>query len=106
MMKRRCGSGWDSNQKTSILRGSAHWWSDGTSVSMLVEDVSRNKYFFQVRISHVLGFISICYLFTDSPSYFIVVRHAAYSDNHIRTRVRLVLSCLYQWHFPRLQGQH
>jgi hypothetical protein len=35
----------------------------------LVEDMSRNKYFFQVRISHVLLFISICDLFTDSPSY-------------------------------------
>jgi hypothetical protein len=27
------------------------------------------NYFFQVRISHVLRFISICDLFTDSPSY-------------------------------------
>jgi hypothetical protein len=35
---------------------------------MLVEDMSRNKCFFQVRISHVLCFISICELFTDSPS--------------------------------------
>jgi hypothetical protein len=26
--------------------------------------------FFQVRVSHVLRFISICVLFTDSPSYF------------------------------------
>jgi hypothetical protein len=40
-----------------------------TSVSMLVEDMSRNKCFLQVRISHVLRFISICDLFTDSPSY-------------------------------------
>jgi hypothetical protein len=31
----------------------------GTGVSMLVEDMSRNKCFFQVRISHVLCFISI-----------------------------------------------
>jgi hypothetical protein len=31
--------------------------------------MSRNGYFFQVRISHVLRFISICDLFTDSPSY-------------------------------------
>jgi hypothetical protein len=32
--------------------------------------MSRNKCFFQVRVSHVLRFMSICDLFTDSPSYF------------------------------------
>jgi hypothetical protein len=35
---------------------------------MLVEDRSRNKCFFQVRISHVSRFISICDIFTDSES--------------------------------------
>jgi hypothetical protein len=34
-----------------------------------VGDMSRNESFPQVRISHVLRFISICDLFTDSPSY-------------------------------------
>jgi hypothetical protein len=38
-------------------------------VSVLVEDMSRNKCFLQVRISHLLRFIFICDLFTDSPSY-------------------------------------
>jgi hypothetical protein len=33
--------------------------------------MSRNKCFFQVRILHVLSFISICDLFTDSPSYIV-----------------------------------
>jgi hypothetical protein len=42
-LKRRCGSGWDNNQKTSVLRVSTHWQSDGTSASM-----SRNKCIFQV----------------------------------------------------------
>jgi hypothetical protein len=37
--------------------------------SLLVDDTSRNKCFFQVRISHVLRFISICVLFSDSSSY-------------------------------------
>jgi hypothetical protein len=32
--------------KTSVLRVSANWQSDGTSVLMLVEDISRNKRFF------------------------------------------------------------
>jgi hypothetical protein len=32
--------------------------------------VEKYIYFFQVRISHVLRFISICDLFTDSFSYF------------------------------------
>jgi hypothetical protein len=32
---------------------------------MLVEDVSRNKCLLQVRISHFLRFVPICYLFTD-----------------------------------------
>jgi hypothetical protein len=36
---------------------------------MLLEDMSINKCFFQVRISYVLGIISICHLFTDSSSY-------------------------------------
>jgi hypothetical protein len=34
-----------------------------------MEDILRNKCFFQVWISHVLHFISICELFTGSPSY-------------------------------------
>jgi hypothetical protein len=38
--------------------------------SVLVEDVSRNKCSFQVRISRVLRSISICVLFIDSPSYY------------------------------------
>jgi hypothetical protein len=38
---------------------------NGTSVPMLVEDMSRNECFFQVRMSYVLRFISICDLFTD-----------------------------------------
>jgi hypothetical protein len=44
---------------------STHWWSNEASVSMLVEDMSRNKYFFQVGISHALCFIFIVtYLLT------------------------------------------
>jgi hypothetical protein len=40
------------------------------SVSILVEDMSRNNFFFfQIRISHVLHFMFICDLFTDFPSY-------------------------------------
>jgi hypothetical protein len=41
-------------------------------ISMLVEDMSRNKSFSHVPISHVLRFISICVLFTDSSSYYIM----------------------------------
>jgi hypothetical protein len=65
----RCVIGWDNNQKTSVLQVSMDWWSNRTSLSMLVEDMSRNKCSFQVQISHVLRFISICDLFTDCPSY-------------------------------------
>jgi hypothetical protein len=68
-LKRSCGSGWNNSQKTSVLRASTHWWSDGTSISMLVEDMSRNARYFQVRISHVLHFISLCDIFTDFPLY-------------------------------------
>jgi hypothetical protein len=60
----RCGNGRDNSQKTSMLRVSTH----GTSVSMLV-DMSRNKCFLQVWISHVFLFIYICHLFTGCPSY-------------------------------------
>jgi hypothetical protein len=47
----------EASQKASMLH-----------VSMLVKDMSRNKWFFQVRISCVLCFIPICDLVTDSPS--------------------------------------
>jgi hypothetical protein len=67
-LKWRCISGCDNSQKTSFLRVSTHWQSDGTCVSQLV-DMSRNKCFFQFRISHVLHFISISDLFPDSPLY-------------------------------------
>jgi hypothetical protein len=44
--------------------------NDGTSVSMLMEDISRNKcFYFSIRISHILRFISICDVFTNCPSY-------------------------------------
>jgi hypothetical protein len=69
-MKRKCGSGWHNSQKTFALRVSTRWKRDGTSVSMLVGDMSRNSWFFQVRISNVLCVISIFYPFTDSPSYY------------------------------------
>jgi hypothetical protein len=46
-----------------------HCYKDGTSVSMLVEDMARCKCFFQFRTSHFLRFISICDLLKNSPSY-------------------------------------
>jgi hypothetical protein len=55
----------DNSQMTSVLRVLMRWKSN---VSMLVKDMSRNECFPQVRISHVLRFISILtYLLT--PSY-------------------------------------
>jgi hypothetical protein len=44
-LKPSCGSGSDDGRKTFMLRVSTHWQSDGTSVPLLVEDMSRNKYF-------------------------------------------------------------
>jgi hypothetical protein len=41
---------------------------------MLMEDMPRNIRLFQVRISYVLRFMSICDLFTDSPSY-VAIHH-------------------------------
>jgi hypothetical protein len=68
-LKRRCGSGWENSQNTSMLLVLTHRQSDGTRVSMLVEDMSR-KFFFRFEY-HVLRFTSICDLFTDSPSYYL-----------------------------------
>jgi hypothetical protein len=45
-LKRRWGSGCDNSQQTSVQRVSTHWLSDGSSVSVLVEDMPRNKCFF------------------------------------------------------------
>jgi hypothetical protein len=42
--------------------------SDGTRLEMLVEDMSRNKWYFQVRVLHVLCSISICDLLNDFSS--------------------------------------
>jgi hypothetical protein len=53
--------------KTSMLRILTHWHSDGTTVSMLVEDVCREMFF---QGSNITRFTSICDLFTDIPSYF------------------------------------
>jgi hypothetical protein len=72
-LKRRCGRGWDNSQKTCMLWVSTHWSSDRTRVSMLAEDMSRNKCFFQFRISYILLCISICDLFTDSSTYLLIV---------------------------------
>jgi hypothetical protein len=41
-LKRMCVSGWGNNEKTSMLWVSTHWYSNGTSISMLVEDILRN----------------------------------------------------------------
>jgi hypothetical protein len=49
---------------------SCRFRSNKKSVPMLMEGMSRNERFFQVRISSVLRFISFCELFTDSPSYY------------------------------------
>jgi hypothetical protein len=68
-LKLRCGSDWNNSRNTSMLQVLTHCYSDGTSVSMLVEDMSRNKCFSQVQISHVWRFISICDLFGASSSY-------------------------------------
>jgi hypothetical protein len=40
--------------ETAVKKTLMHWWSDGTSVSMLAEGMSRNKFF------HILHFIFMC----------------------------------------------
>jgi hypothetical protein len=60
----------ETSQKSSMLRVSTQWQSYGTSVSMLTEDMSRNKCFFpQSSNIIILRFISIFDLCTDSPSH-------------------------------------
>jgi hypothetical protein len=44
----------ETTDKTSMLRVSTHWQSDGTSVSVLVENMWRNNYFSHILISRVL----------------------------------------------------
>jgi hypothetical protein len=39
-----------------MLQVSTHWYSGGTSVSMLVEDMLRNKCYFQVQMSKCFTF--------------------------------------------------
>jgi hypothetical protein len=50
----------------------------------------RNKCFFQVQISHVLHFISICDLFTESPHI---------STNPMSSHQYMAVSWLQQWNF-------
>jgi hypothetical protein len=42
------------------------------------EDISRNICFSQLQISHISSFISICDLFTDSPSYLLLYQHSIF----------------------------
>jgi hypothetical protein len=68
-LKRRCGSGWDNNQ--NLCCG---FWRTGKAMGQAYQCRWRifreiNVFFFQIRISHVLRFICIYDLFTDSPSY-------------------------------------
>jgi hypothetical protein len=42
-LKQRCRSGWDNSKKISVRRVSRHWWSDGTSISVLVGNMSSDK---------------------------------------------------------------
>jgi hypothetical protein len=69
-LKRRRGNGWVNSQRLLCCGFWCTGKAIGQSVSMLVEDMSRNKrfFFFHVCISHFLRFISICDPFTDSPS--------------------------------------
>jgi hypothetical protein len=61
--------------------------------------MSRNKLFFQFRISHVLRFISIYDLFTDSSSYMCSLFHTFlvdYSDNNwLRVQIMKFLLTLF-----------
>jgi hypothetical protein len=58
-LKRRCGSGGDNSQKTSMLRVSTHWQSDGTSVSVLMENMSRIKCFSGANITFFTFYIRL-----------------------------------------------
>jgi hypothetical protein len=62
-LKRKCGSGWDNSQRL-LCCGCRH--VGGDRCINVGGYMSGNKCFFQVRISHVLCFISICvtYLLT------------------------------------------
>jgi hypothetical protein len=66
-LKRMCGNGWDNSQKTSMLLVSTTWHSDGTSVSILVEDMSGNKCFpgFEYHTFYFL-YSFVTYLLTSS----------------------------------------
>jgi hypothetical protein len=65
-------------------------------VPMLAEDMSRGKCFFQVRISHVLRFIQIFDLFTDSPTYH-VEEIQSLGDYFKSAKQILWLLPLYNW---------
>jgi hypothetical protein len=53
-----------------VLRVSTHWYGDGTSVLMRVENMLRNKCFSSFEYNMFLCFMSMCDLFTDSSSYY------------------------------------
>jgi hypothetical protein len=75
-LEQKCGSDRDNSQKTSMLRVLLHWQSDGTSVSMLVEDMSRNKCFFHVGILHVLyPFVTYLLTLTSSMNIDVHLKH-------------------------------
>jgi hypothetical protein len=79
-----------------MLRISMHWWSEVKSVSVLVEDLSRNKYFLQVRISH----IHLCYFCTNIATF---ILFAVFLSLFLFTADILDISrltrCNIHWHF-------
>jgi hypothetical protein len=76
-----------------MLRVSTHWYSYVTGVSVLVEAMSRYKCFFQVRISHILLFISICDLFTDCPSNIVSSGESDHKEENILLSSTQWLKC-------------
>jgi cell division FtsZ-interacting protein ZapD len=50
--------------KTSMLRVSTSWQSDGISVAVLAKDMSKDKSFLQVRISLLFAlYIHLCHIY-------------------------------------------
>jgi hypothetical protein len=99
-LKRSCGSGWDSSQRASMLRVFAALVKRRDKCINAAKDMLRNRSFCEVRMSHVLRFISICDLFTDSPSYISTPPHVFLAwclSNYAQGQLYLLPYCTCDW---------
>jgi hypothetical protein len=86
-------------KKTSMLRVTTHWQSDGTSVSTLVEDMSRIKCLSQVRVSHVLPVYPSVTCTYQTDLHHVIAHATMIRTTRLLLRLRIIIIIRNKWHW-------